>query len=619
MKEAKNGTFRFGAGVGEIVLPQEYFDSYDADGNLVREDGFSGAVHYFAGEKGAIKDSPMIRVMLMEDGERVAIVSMEIAQAPEDQIAYTRDIVSALCGVKRQNIWVHSTHQFGFMHRPHDAKKAAIYDEAMKAAVKAAAEGAAASLQPAVIGVGTGECHVSANKNIAAPPEIGGGPYYGPGSTLETNPTVTVLRFEAAESGALLGFYMSYGTKPSTLLTTGKFDGNRELNSELTGQACKRMEERFGVPCVTCMPAAGDQYPRETAMYYGFDGDGNWRVIDLGFEKGIQIVDRLSAELGDVAAGIAEKITCAPRDTTVKIAATGFRFLNKSGDAEITIPVEGITVGDIAFVGLRQETDCLTERQVVAASPYGTTLLITFLNGDGKYMAHWEAYDFNGGVGTWESARSAFTRGAAEKFVEVAADMLRAMKEGREVAPLEPDAPATAQSGAFVGKTDFGGTPWLVLEKKDGKMLLLSEKLLEKRVYHGKDEPITWEKSDIRAYLNGPFLDRFTPEERGRIAVTPVLNRSNPKYAIRGGEPTDDRVFLLSLEEAELYLNGFGGLLTATDEQGEACWWHLRSPGEAENVAASVTAGGMIDYHGVSDAINAAKGGVRPAMWVRAE
>lgn len=612
----KETTLRFGAGRGAIRLPQPYFESFDEKGNLIREDGFTGAVHVFPGEKGPIQDDPTIRVLLLESGEMAALVSMEIAQAPEDQIRYTREIVGEICGVKKENIWVHSTHQFGFMHRPHDAKKAEMYDEAMKSALKDAATEAAASLQPALLGIGTGECHVSANKNILPPPGVEGGPYYGPGSTLETNPTMTVLRFEAPESGKLLGLYFSYGTKPSTLLTTGKNDGNRELNSEVTGQACKRLEQHFGVPCLSCMPAAGDQYPRETAMFYGFDEDGNWRIIDLGFPKGIKIVDRLSAEMAEDALKIAEGIVCKPWDAPLRVAATGFRYPNKSGDGELTIPVEALTLGDLAFVGLRQETDCLTERQVMEASPYGTTLLITFLNGDGKYMAHWEAYDFNGGIGTWESARSAFQRGAAEKFVSVATELLKTLKAGGEVLPLE-EAPSTAVTGAYRDRIAFGGRSWLVLDQKGKRRLLLSEKLVDVRPYHDKNEPVTWADCALRAWLNGEFLDTFREKDRERIPETAVRNPPNPKYAIRGGGETRDRVFLLSLEEAELYLGGFGDLLVARNEEDHPRWWHLRSPGEAEDVAASVSAGGMIDYHGVSEAIDRALGGVRPALWLK--
>ena len=50
--------------------------------------------------------------------------------------------------------------------------------------------------------------------------------------------------------------------------------------------------------------------------------------------------------------------------------------------------------------------------------------LISFLNGDGKYMPHDAAYDFNGGKGTYEVLKSGFERGTAEQLVELALDLL---------------------------------------------------------------------------------------------------------------------------------------------------------------------------------------------------
>ena len=49
---------------------------------------------------------------------------------------------------------------------------------------------------------------------------------------------------------------------------------------------------------------------------------------------------------------------------------------------------------------------------------------------------------------------------------------------------------------------------------------------------------------------------------------------------------------------------------------GEVTWWHLRSPGEATNVNASVNAIGLIDYHGAYDGVLDPTGGIRPAMWI---
>ncbi|MCD7933951.1 MAG: hypothetical protein LUF77_01355, partial [Oscillospiraceae bacterium] len=364
------------------------------------------------------------RVLVLEDEIRVAIVAVEVAQTPDDQVAYTKKIVSEICGVDEDNVWVHCTHQFGFMHRPSDIEKAAVYDDIMKEALTAACEQAMETFQSAVLGTGIGDCYVSANKNIENPEGVTGGPYYGPGSTLETDTTLTMIRFASAETGEDIGYFMSYGTKPSALCTTGKTVGNRQVNTEVTGEACKIVEAAYSVPCLFCMPAAGDQYPRETAQYYGFDEDGNWGLIDIGFDEGIKIVERLGAEMGDVAVDVASAIECDSNDADISLAATSFDYVNKAGDADMTITCDTLVIGDIALVGFKQEMDCVTGQQIQAASPYGTTLMVSFLNGDGKYFGHREAYDFNGGIGTWETNRSPYGIGAAEKFVEVAGELL---------------------------------------------------------------------------------------------------------------------------------------------------------------------------------------------------
>jgi len=57
-------------------------------------------------------------------------------------------------------------------------------------------------------------------------------------------------------------------------------------------------------------------------------------------------------------------------------------------------------------------------------SPFEHTLLVSFLNGDGKYMPHAEAYD----IGTWETLRTPFAVGAAEEFVATAVEILSGLK-----------------------------------------------------------------------------------------------------------------------------------------------------------------------------------------------
>ena len=47
----------------------------------------------------------------------------------------------------------------------------------------------------------------------------------------------------------------------------------------------------------------------------------------------------------------------------------------------------------------------------------------------------------------------------------------------------------------------FGKNQWRVLDIQNGKALILSEKVLEKRKYHENYEVITWEQCTLRKYM----------------------------------------------------------------------------------------------------------------------
>ena len=95
---------------------------------------------------------------------------------------------------------------------------------------------------------------------------------------------------------------------------------------------------------------------------------------------------------------------------------------------------------------------------------------------------------------------------------------------------------------------------WIVLETKGDDMLLLSEKCLEIRQYHSVNRPVTWEKSSIRSYLNGKFLEKYFSDQERQLIIQRVLrNHDNQKFATQGGNCTSDRVFLLSIDEKKKY------------------------------------------------------------------
>lgn len=169
---------------------------------------------------------------------------------------------------------------------------------------------------------------------------------------------------------------------------------------------------------------------------------------------------------------------------------------------------------------------------------------------------------------------------------------------------------------------------WVVMKKESRKMLLVSKDILDCRVFHRNRTAVTWETSDMRQWLNGPFYESvFHAGERERIQRTSVKTAKNPKYNTAPGKDTGDLVFLLDIEEAEsLFFSEKDRQCKATEyarakypftiESKEASWW-LRSPGENDYCMAFINYDGSVRYDGtlaICDFI-----GVRPAVWITVE
>jgi hypothetical protein len=162
---------------------------------------------------------------------------------------------------------------------------------------------------------------------------------------------------------------------------------------------------------------------------------------------------------------------------------------------------------------------------------------------------------------------------------------------------------------------EFGGYEWLVLEESGGRALVLSLGIIETRAYHSEWVEITWEHSTIRQYLNGEFYNSFSPADQARIVDTNVINNDNPLFHIPGGDNTTDKIFLLSIDEANQYFADDSARI-AYNMDGTPWWWGwwLRSPGYYSGDAAAVNHDGSVSVHGGGVIYDS--GGVRPALWL---
>lgn len=195
---------------------------------------------------------------------------------------------------------------------------------------------------------------------------------------------------------------------------------------------------------------------------------------------------------------------------------------------------------------------------------------------------------------------------------------------------------------------------WRVLSSGNQQLFLLSDQNLEVFQYHTEREYVTWDTSTIRSWLNGygassntggssgidytgdNFLDAaFSAKEQNAIVETAVVNDDNKddNYGTNGegGNNTTDRIFLLSIAEADNrsyfpkysssrysantpYVADGGRLGTYMNGEDEGYldrWW-LRSPGFDNSMAAFIEEDGGDVYEG--DPVNTKGTAVRPAF-----
>ena len=189
---------------------------------------------------------------------------------------------------------------------------------------------------------------------------------------------------------------------------------------------------------------------------------------------------------------------------------------------------------------------------------------------------------------------------------------------------------------------------WRVLDKKDGKLLVISDKSLYESsfAYLGwQPVPQNWESSCARGWLNNYFMQTaFTPAEQARVVLTNVHTEPTEGSPIDPGPDTQDYMFLVSGQEASTYFptaesrrtkttayalsrrsesiahHGFDGDF---EVWADVSFWLLRSPAQKPNWVYGAAyiydyttpygEPGDVWYHD-----GRATGDIRPAMWIEA-
>ena len=168
---------------------------------------------------------------------------------------------------------------------------------------------------------------------------------------------------------------------------------------------------------------------------------------------------------------------------------------------------------------------------------------------------------------------------------------------------------------------------WMVLDIDDDKALVISKYVVDARKFDSSLDTIYWENSEIRFWLNEIFVgNAFYKESPSDIIPTTVISHyldDDPEDGIEAeAYETTDRLFLLSIEEAEFYypLDRMRKVMATQavidgdlllEDDGHSGWW-LRDAGE------DGTTYYIWGYDGtVVSSMNSIMQGIRPAMWIR--
>ncbi len=419
-----------GAGSARIRFPQELFPL----------EGFCG-----------VHDDPAARILLLDCGEKAVLVCLELVMLDHDGVEAVKAEISEITGTKRENIWVHVTHVITTPHAPHAPRgmggveleiseeekksldhKITLFNHAIADAVRLASENALQKFGVAKMGVGTCECTVNVNRDIATP--HGWWINFNPDGP--SNHTATVLRFDD-ERGTPVAALISYGLKPCAIDNSEMEKVARLVSSDVPGLACTILEEQLGAPVLFAMSAAGDQVPLEQAWYDVVEKNGTVRKVDIGVQAGLEITERLGRTMAKEIRPLLDNTSCDQSIPEIRFSNGGIKWPGKGRGKMVPtknadyvekgveqVDVAVMTLGNVALVGLKPEMNSVTEAQLQAASPFAHTLVVSMVNGGQKYMPDKVSYDNV----TWEAQSAPFMPGVAEAWLETAVKLLENLK-----------------------------------------------------------------------------------------------------------------------------------------------------------------------------------------------
>ena len=397
----------------------------------------------------AIHDLPMLQVLLLECGERFAIISVDVVMLEiRDQLLAAAE---EELGLKRHNILLQATHVLatphfrewnsveewmsdpGHQREPVPEAEAAqfmagenLLVQAHVDALRSACRQAASKLQKASFGVGIAHADVTVNRVV----ETKNGWWQGVNPDGPTDQAVPVLRFDG-EDGKTIALIYNVNVAPGCM-EFSRVNGGLMVSGDLAS-ASQRFVDRIygeGVISIYTTGATGDQWQALRSRVDYLDREGNQVIIDLG-ERGFALVEVLAARLGEQIVRTADQILTRPvkgpltlerfmysypgqkveTDASWNDPTRDCRFVQEGQQlAEVVV----LAIGDMAIVGCGVELCVESLKKIKAESPFAHTVLMEFAAEGGGYMPPEIFYDRM----SFQARKCRYAKGGAERFTE---------------------------------------------------------------------------------------------------------------------------------------------------------------------------------------------------------
>lgn len=179
--------------------------------------------------------------------------------------------------------------------------------------------------------------------------------------------------------------------------------------------------------------------------------------------------------------------------------------------------------------------------------------------------------------------------------------------------PLNPFADASVGDTIIFGNYGNSQILWSVLEKRDDKILVISDYGLDCKPYDDQDSEnwdpsaVSWNECSLRAWLNESFYNAAFSQDEKKL----ILRVSD--------DGINDRVFILSLDQLITYFPSRSNRMCLATPYSEdhgsskgGGWWWLRTNEKASHVF-SVNTDGTIDNY---TRVNGQKATVRVCIWI---